>query len=73
VLVDGAQRLAQWRWGRWLVGGQQRDEDPVVDLGVEDREAEAVRGQGVGVGVRQPFDQAFEPQPAQVVAGLPIE
>jgi hypothetical protein len=30
----------------WLVGLEHRSEDPVADLGVEDRDAEAV---GVGV------------------------
>jgi hypothetical protein len=36
---------------RWAVRGQQRAEQPVFHLGVEDREALPVRGEDVGVGV----------------------
>ncbi len=39
-----------------------------MDLGVEDREALPVVGEDVGVGMLQPDDQAFQPEPAQVVA-----
>jgi hypothetical protein len=38
-----------------------------MDLGVEDGEALPV-GEQVGVRVRQPDDQPFQPQPAQVIA-----
>ncbi len=45
--------------GCWrLVGGGERDEQPVVDLGVEDGDADAVGGEGVAVGVREPADEA---------------
>ena len=39
-----------------------------MDLGVEDREALPVVGEDVGVGMLQPDDQPFQPEPAQVVA-----
>ena len=38
LLVDGAQCGAELGWGLGLAGGEQRDKDAVVDLGVEDRE-----------------------------------
>jgi len=50
--VDDPKRLAQLRWGGWGVGGQQRDQESVVDLGVEQREAGPVGGEHVGVGAR---------------------
>src|SRR3954453_2662684 len=44
--------------------------DPVVDLGVEDRESEAGGGEVVGVGVRTAADDVVAAQPGQVVTGL---
>jgi hypothetical protein len=41
-----------------------------VNLGVEDGDADAVGGEGVGVGVRDPFDETVEAQPAKVVGHL---
>ena len=41
-----------------------------MDLGVEHCGADAVVGEQVGVGVREAFDQAVEPQPGEVVAHL---
>jgi hypothetical protein len=51
VLVDGAQGGSEFGWGLGLVGGQQRAQQPVVEFGVEDRGADAIRGEGVTVGV----------------------
>jgi hypothetical protein len=51
-------------------GSEQRSEDAVVDLGVEDREPDAVGGQGVAVAVGDAGDQAVAAQPGKVVAGL---
>jgi hypothetical protein len=62
VLVDGAQRGAYWWWGLWRGGGQQRSEHPVVDLGVEDREGEAVVGEPVAVAAVDADDQAVAAQ-----------
>ena len=42
------------------MGGQQRLQEPGVDLGVEDRNPLPVGGQDVGVGLEQPGDQAVE-------------
>ena len=55
--VDGAQGGAQRWWGLWPVGGHQRSQDPVVDLGVEDREREAVVGEPVEVAAVDAGDQ----------------
>ena len=40
---------AELRWGLGLAGGEQRDKDAVVDLGVENGERQAVGGQVVGL------------------------
>jgi hypothetical protein len=41
-----------------------------VDFGVEDREAQSVAGQVVGVGVGAADDEPVVAEPGQVVAGL---
>ena len=41
-----------WGGALGLVGGGERDQEPVVDLGVEDGDADAVGGEHVVVGVR---------------------
>ena len=56
--VDDAQRLAEFGGCGWRVGGDQRSQQSVVDLGVEDRHALAVGGELVGVGVRETLDEA---------------
>jgi hypothetical protein len=56
--------------GLRLSGGEQRGQDAVVDLGVEDGEGQAVGGQVVGVGVRAAGDQAVAGRPGQVLGGL---
>jgi hypothetical protein len=43
---DGGQRGAEVRRRLGLIRGGQRDEQPVVDLGVEDGDADAVLGLG---------------------------
>ena len=57
---------------RWAVCGQQRAEQAVVHLGVEDREALPVRGEDVGVGVLDLDDEALELEPAKVVAAAAL-
>ena len=66
MLVDGAQGGAEFGRGLGLVGGQERAQEPVVQLGVEDRDLEPVGGQDVAVGVLDPAD---EPGQAQAAAG----
>jgi hypothetical protein len=56
LVVDDAQGLAELGWGWWLVGGQQGAEQPVVELGVEDRHPEAVTGEHLAVAVLDPPD-----------------
>ena len=60
VAGDGCQRGAELGGCLGLVRGSERDQEPVVDLGVEDGDADAVLGQGVAVGVREPADQPVE-------------
>ena len=55
-------------WG--LVGGEEGPQEPVVELGVEDGDADAVGGQDVAVGPLDPGDDAGQAQAAQVVGGL---
>ena len=64
------RRAVRSSGGLGLVGGQQWPQEPVVQLGVEDRGAEAVRGQDVVVGVLDPVDQPGEAEPPQVVGRL---
>jgi len=71
VAGDGGERGAEFWWGLGLVGGGERDEEPVVDLGVEDGDPDAIGGEHVAVGVREPADEPVEPQPPQVVGHLP--
>ena len=41
----------EFGWCLGLVGGEERGQDSVVDLGVEDGEPQSVGGEIVGVGV----------------------
>jgi hypothetical protein len=67
MTVSAARRLGgAWGWFAAVSGIRE----PVVDLGVEDGDADAVCGEHVVVGVREPADQAVEPQPTQVVGHL---
>jgi len=67
-VVEYFQGVADLTRSRWLVGRHHRPQQPVVDLAVEHREALPVLGEHVGVGVLEPHDQPFQPQPGQVVA-----
>lgn len=53
-----------------MVGGEQGAQHPVVHLGVEDRESEAVWVEAVGVSARDAGDEPVCPEAGQVVAGL---
>lgn len=50
-------------------GGEERSQDPVVNLGVEDGELQPVGDEVVGAGVRSAGDQPVAGQPTQVVRG----
>ena len=52
-MVDDAQCVAERGRGLGLVPGHERAQDAVVDLGVEDREAQAVGREGIEVAVRE--------------------
>jgi hypothetical protein len=64
VPIQGVQGLSQLGWCLWLVGGHERAEQPVVELGVEDSELDPVRGEDVPVGVLDPVDEAGEAEPS---------
>ena len=51
VVVDHGECLAARGRGLRLVGGGERSEQAVVELGVEDRDPLALGGELVGVGV----------------------
>ena len=67
VVVDGAQGGAEFGRGLGLVGGQERAQQAVVELGVKDRGLDAVGGQDVAVGVLDPADEPGQAERAQVV------
>ena len=65
-MVSRAAKLERaWGWSVAVSGTRSR----VVELGVEDRDAEAVFGEHVAVGEREPADEPGQAQPPQV-AGL---
>ena len=47
----------------WGVRGQYWHQDAVVDLGVDHRDPDSVRGEQVSVAVREAFDEALERSP----------
>ena len=59
-VVEHFQGLSDRQWRGWLVGGEQWPEEPVVEFGVEDREALPVVGEDVGVRMGQLDDQRFQ-------------
>ena len=68
--VEGGEGLTQGSGLGWRVRAEERSQDPVMDLGVEDRRPESVVGGDVGVGPREAGDQAMEAQSPQVVGHL---
>jgi hypothetical protein len=56
--------------GRRMICGEQRFQEAVVDLGVEDGIADAVWGEYVPVGVGVPPDRGFASELAQIVGHL---
>src|SRR5439155_20784291 len=70
-VVDGGQGAAEFGGcGRLVAGGHEGSEDAVVDLVVEDGDADAFGGEGVGVGVGDALDEAVEAEATQVVGHL---
>ena len=74
VVVDGgfegAEGAADLDRGGWFVGVEQWAQEPVLELGVEDGDADAVGGEDVGVAVWEALDEAVQAQAAEVVAHL---
>ena len=68
MAASAARRLGgAWGWLAAVSGTRSR----FGDLGIEDGDPDAVAGQGVAVGVREPADEPGQPEPAQVVGHLP--
>jgi hypothetical protein len=65
-----AEGVAELGWAVGLIGGKQRRQDPLAELGVEDREPLAVVGEHVAVAVIEAADEPVQAQPAQVVGHL---
>src|SRR2546421_2033790 len=70
LTIDDAKGGAERGRSLGLVARHERAQDPVVDLGVEDREPQAVGGEGMQVAARDPGDQAVAGQAGEIVAGL---
>src|SRR4051812_12759399 len=70
VSVDCGQRGAEFAGCLRLVGRDEWGEEPVVDLGVEDGDPDAVVGEPVAVGSWLSADEPGQPQPSQVVGHL---
>ncbi len=68
--VDGTQGGSEFGWGLGLVGGPERAQQPVVQLGIEDRDLDPVEGQDEAVGVLDPAGQPGHPEPPQVISHL---
>src|SRR5512132_2465779 len=58
-LVDDVERVAEGGRRRWAVSSEQRNQQPVVDPGVEQREADPVAGEDVGVAAGQATGEAL--------------
>ena len=64
--VDGLEGAAQSMEAAGRSAARSGAEWSVVEFGVEDRPADTVGGEPVGVGVRESSDEAFEAQASQV-------
>jgi hypothetical protein len=64
VAGDGGQGCSEFGWGLGLVGSGERDEHPVIGLGVEDGDADAFGCELVAVGVGDAADESGQAQPA---------
>src|SRR6266511_356324 len=72
VAGDGLEGGPELGWRLGLVCGDERDYEPVVELGIEDGDADALGGEHVAVGVLDAADEAVEAQASQVVGHLPV-
>jgi hypothetical protein len=68
VMGDGGGRGLEFGWCLGLVGGDEGNQEPVVDLEVEDGDADAVCGEYTAVGVWEAMDEALEPESAPLYA-----
>ena len=70
AVFDGGQCPTDWDRRRRLVGFEQGGEQSLLELGVEDCDADALVRDHVGVGALEALDEAMEAQASQVVAHL---
>src|SRR5256885_14729648 len=70
LTVDDAEGSAERGRSLGLVARHERAQDAVVDLGVEDREPQAVGGEGIQGAARDPGDQPVAGQAGGEGAGL---
>src|SRR5207302_5139675 len=69
--ASGGERGGDWWCGADDIEvGEGGDDDARGEGGEEGGQAAAAGGDAVGVGVLDPFDQAFEAEASQVVGGL---
>lgn len=69
-LVEDRHGASDFDRSGWLVGVQERDDEPAVNLGEEDGDAEALGRRGVGVGARQTGYEAVQAEATEVVGHL---
>src|SRR6185437_12461623 len=66
--LEGGEGAADVEWRGWSVGVEERSQQPVVELGVEDGDADALGGEDIAVAAGQALDESVQAQAAQVVA-----
>jgi hypothetical protein len=69
-MFDGAECATHFDWGWGLVGLEQWTEESSPDFGVENSDADAFSGQGVGIRSWCSFDESMESKAAQVITHL---
>src|SRR6185312_11378826 len=70
--LEGGEGAADVEWRGWSVGVEERSQQPVVELGVEDGDADVLGGEDVAVAAGQALDESVQAQAAQVVAHVGV-
>ena len=71
-ILESLQGVPDFDVRGWFVGVEQGPEESVLQLGVEDRDADALGGEDVGVAAGKAGDEPVEPQAAEVVTHLAL-
>jgi hypothetical protein len=69
-LFEGGEGATDWERRRRPVGVEEGSQQAVVELAVEDGDADAFRRDDVAVAAGEALDQPVRAQPAQIVAHL---